>query len=253
MQVNWGNVAQWAAVVVAVLGLFGFREYLQRGSITRWIIPLPIVAAIGLILILIWRYLAKNAGRIVSTLSAVVVIATSTTVAIALLLYKLPTTTTRISEVVKKEGYIIAQKTKEDIFKDVREDHEKIITTLADSEAVRKVVYIDALDQAKKRGYIFLNERQYLTAYDRRENNRLLTERQRKAIEECFTKHIEEDLYSLMFSVLSDKEVIEALKCEATFVHLTPYEVVGVVGGYLSELRLEHTKLRNQVPKSAPS
>ena len=170
-------------------------------------------------------------------------------IGIILLINKFPTAT-RISEVVKKESSVIAQKTREDILKDAREDHEKQIVTLADSAAVRKIVYRDALDQAAKKGYIFpLDGYIYLTNNALRDEKRLLTEAQRKAIEKCLTKHLEEkDSYNLMYYVLSDKETIEALRKNT--IRLTPYDLIGVVGGYIGEIVKEQPELKRRDSKS---
>jgi hypothetical protein len=259
-EVKWGNIAQWVSAGVALSTLLGINRYLESGKVIEWISTIVTGVVIGviagLILMAIKRLLGKNShtnnAKWIATRPAVTVIVA--TVAVTLLL--LPSITTRISEFVKKESYIIAQETRKDIFKDAREDHEKGITTLVDSEAVRKVVYRDALDQAAKKGYIFflIKEGRHVTAYDHRDQNRLLTEKQRNAVEDCFFTEPpleEKDSYSSMCRVLSDEKVIEALKCDATVVHLTPYDVIGVVGGYLGELTLDRPKLRNQVPKSA--
>jgi len=160
-------------------------------------------------------------------------------------------TITRISEIVEKEGYIIAQKTKEGIIGKSRDDHEKIIITLADAEATRKVVYRDALWQAEEKGYIFSINGWYLTGYLYRDVNSLLTEKQQKEIESCFIKHTEEkDLHRLLYCVLSDEELIKTIKVNGTdifmpskdIIHLSPYHLIGVVGGYLGEIRFELLK-----------
>lgn len=237
------KIARWVAILAAV-AVVAMVIGIIKSSITTVSAAVVAVCAI-LTLITIKKYSTtpeKGAAGVATLLTTVAVVAMAIGI-MALFLNNLPVI---LGEVVKKECDIIAQKTKADIFKDARENHEKVITTLVDSEAVRKMVYRDAMDQADKEGYIFLIKGHYLTAYDWREKNRLLTEKQRRVIERCFfTKHLEEkDLYTLMYLVLSDEEVIEALKCKATFVHLTPYDIIGIVGGYLGELiqEMEQTK-----------
>ena len=242
-----------------------------------------------------------------------------------------------LGKVLKEEGTIIAKATEQCILECIREDDEKVIITLVDSEAVRKVVYRDALDQAEDKRYIqfidgryqtptnwievpytltedkigseeklrltltederklfgggekvplLLAELRQLLPYDQirqilkeidTEKSVLITEGERKVIEECFNKHKEkDDLYSLMYLVLSDANVITELKrkevydvgyyelreyrkgdritgdekivklldspilIKKTVRHLTPYDKLGIIGCYIDELRFQH-------------
>ncbi len=184
-----------------------------------------------------------------------------------------------ISEVIKKEFGIIGQEIKKDILQDIREANEKVVATLADSEVLRKVVYSDALEQANEKGYITLISEFYMTSYNwLDEERRLLTMSERRIIEECLLKHGEQDLYRLMYFVLTDDKMISELTSNKVYdveiylpsrllnrskenilfpksydkiepigkylvaykkhnIHLTPYDKIGIIGGYIGELR----------------
>ncbi|MHC4752072.1 MAG: hypothetical protein ACYTFW_19645, partial [Planctomycetota bacterium] len=183
-----------------------------------------------------------------------------------------------LSEVVKMEVGIIGQEIRKDVLKDIREANEKMLVTLSDSEALRKVVYIDALEQANDKGYITLISEFYMTSYNwQDEERRLLTMSERGIIEESLAKHSERDLYRLMHLVLSDDRMISELKKKEAYdveiylpsrvlncskeneffsktfdkvettgkylvaykkntIHLTPFDKIGIIGGYISEL-----------------
>jgi len=263
--VNWGPVAQWVLAGVAVATFLDVKKYIEFGTITTWIATVATGIVIGFILIVIDKVIERINVRVPGpdrktfgkeSLSKWASALTKIAIAMGamVLLYKLLLVTTHISEFVNNETRKIAQRTREGIFNDAREDHEKVITTLGDSEAVREVIYRNALDQAEKKGYIFSVAGQYSTNYLWREGNRLLTERQRKSIEKCFsTKPPEEDLYSLMYAALSNEDVIKALESDATLVRLTQYDLIGVLGGYLGELKLEIYQVKKQGSETGDS
>jgi hypothetical protein len=133
------------------------------------------------------------------------------------------------------------------------------------------------------------DERRQILKETPREKSILLTEDERKVIKDCFNKHNEKnDLYTLMHLVLSDATVIKELASKEaydveyyelgeyreacpiaaderivrlsdstvvikrTVRHLSPYDKVGIIGCYISELRFQLTKSNNQLPKSSP-
>jgi len=121
-------------------------------------------------------------------------------------------------------------------------------------------------------------EQYYLTSHNWREEDRavLLTENEISIIQAFVKKHSEKDLFSLMDSVLSDdkmnaeRERKEAYDVEyykpnrmlgnniliepdekietdrdvqyvtkKTILHLTPYDKIGIIGGYIGQIKLE--------------
>ncbi len=156
-----------------------------------------------------------------------------------------------LCEVIEKKYKIIALETKNDVLKKSREDHEVVIASLVDSVTARKVVYSNALDQARDNGYVYFISERYLTSEawrDKDKGTKLLTSEEKGIVEKCFGEHKGEDLYSLMYAVLSDDKMIVALQEKQAYDvpidskgrtrQLSAYDKIGVIGGYIGELGL---------------
>lgn len=329
---NWGTAPEWVIAIAAVLTLF--LKY-SSTELAAW-------AIVGFIVLgIIWISKGKiykialkmRVPKIsikwlgftlrTSTLSLVLGI-----VALAISFFYTDHLPVALGKVLKEEGTIIAKATEQCILECVRENNEKVIITLVDSEEVRNVIYRDALDQAqaKDKGYIEFIDGRYRTSYNwveipftlidditpgekklvlrlkdergekvslrsnkvqaylsdeqkillREEignNSILLTEDERNVIKDCLKKYKVQDLYSLMYSVLNDPNMLKELRrkkaydveyyefrlpekdkpiakgekkvklsnsdiiIKKTTEHLTPYEKISIIGCYIDELR----------------
>lgn len=375
---NWdprklGSIPEWVIAIVAVLTLFRKLKIYSR---LDWV-GAAIVGGILLVIILILKTeiypqiasrvprikqivskvpenLAKAAGFIFSLFTKIVVVGI---VSLGTSFVYTDYLSSALGKVIYRKGSQIAEKAENCIRECVRENDEKIILTLVDSEEVHNKICRDALEQAKRKTYIDFIDGRYQTRRDwimlrctltgvnagsgerllltltelteeerriigdaeevlvlvaevlqhlqRAEGGRileerrrllnelesgksiLLTEGEREAITDCFNKHEEkDDLYSLMYSVLSDPKVITELKREEAYDvkyyelrerrkgdrlkegeeivrlfdspvvikkavrHFTPYDKLGIIGCYIDELRFQLTKSKNQLPKS---
>ena len=345
-----------SAMIVALVGVLTFLLTLVKTyPMILWFL-VAIVLIIGLVLVGI---LAKNKIQRIPLfqgiknfilkllLTSVGTGIVSLTILILYILYVdfLPTA---LCEVIKSEGATLAKYTKTCVLEGTRENDEKVILTLVDSEALCKRSYKDALNQAKKKGYIDFIRGRYQTSNDWimllctldkvgseerlrpivTDNDRkmfgrgekvplllaevnqllpdnhmrpllkeidsvksvLIAEDEGEVIEKCFNKHKEkDDLYSLLYLVLSDPNVITKLErkgaydveyyklqeyregvhivedekivklldyvvvIKKTVRHLTPYDKLGIIGCYIDELKFQLTKSNNnQLPKQSP-
>lgn len=360
---KWGTVPAWVTATVGVLTLFLLIPE-ERYSRIEWS-AVATVGTIVFVVIMIFskkiypmiekrhpkikegypRILAKGAGFIFSILTKTVVVGAFLLAMSFLYTDYLPAA---LGKVLKSEGVIIAKETEQCILEGGREDHEKVIITLVDSEAIWNVVYRDALYQAGDKGYIQFIDGRYQTASnwvgvpftlpeDRNSSEKrliltltederrvigggekirlrltevitllpedqrrqilkeidslqrvLLTEEERKIIEECFNKDKGQELYSLMYLVLSDAKMTKVNKRKEVYDveyyelqklkkgdriaederivelsdsllvikeanrHLTPYDKIGIMGCYIDELRFQHTKPKNEIVKLVP-
>ena len=343
---KWASsgVAQWVIAIVAVFAFFvKLDEIYSIFSKIKLFVLAIVVGTIILVVILVLRKkispktLKKSAGF---TGMVLLKTAAAMIVTLAASFFYSDNLSVVFGKVLDSEGAVIAREVEKCVLEGGREDHEKVMITLVDSETVRNKVYTDALKQAKtKKGYIdFICGRYHasfnwievpftlsedkigsekkllltltVTEDERRiagggekvllllaelklhlpdnqirqilkeidsEKSILLTEDERKAVEECFYKHKEkEDLYSLMYLVLSDPNVITKLErkeaydveyyelrkfgkggrieedekivelsdspvvIKKTSRHLSPYDKIGIIGCYIDRLRFQH-------------
>ena len=162
-----------------------------------------------------------------------------------------------LRKVIVEECNAIAQETKKDILKKSREDHEVVIASLVDSVTARKVVYSNALDQASDNGYVFPVAKWYIPSEGWRDKDKgttLLTDEEKRIIARCFGEQksidlkendLKNEFYSLMYSILSDDEMIAALQRDEAYNvpsesegqarQLSAYDKIGVIGAYIGE------------------
>lgn len=330
---KWGNVATWVIAIAAVLVFFpeNVRIFLAVVAIVGvFIVCVVMIARKILPKSIKQRKFVKSAkgGFIFRLLTQIMVAGIFVSTISFLFSDNIPVV---LGEVIKKQGTKIAKKTEECILECIRENNEKVMITLADSEEVRNVIYRDALFQAQdknKGGYIYIdsNDKRYRTSNNWIEipftlidditpgekklvlrlkdergekvslrsnkvqaylsdeqkillsekignNSILLTEDERNIIKDCLKKYKGQDLYSLMYSVLNDPNMLKELRrkkaydveyyefrlpgkdkpiakgekkvklsnsyiiIEKTTKHLTPYEKISIIGCYIDELR----------------
>jgi hypothetical protein len=296
MKLDGRNIPQWVIAIAAVVSLL---ITLDERSRIYWSVVV-IVAAI--VLLVIWvltkqiypkirsKYpkaeirlihagiLAKCGGFIHGLVAKTVLLAILVLTISFVYSDYLPSA---LGEVLRSEGTAIAERTETCLLEALREGNEQVVTTLADSEEVRKVVYGKAMEKANDKGYVDVVAGCYVTSSSwLDEHRRLLTLSERRIITRYFnSKHSEEGLYSLIFHILSDEKMTAELKKEEAYnteiysevailptskratidvaaydrieqrgeylvglkqetVHLTSYDKIGIIGGYIGELGL---------------
>lgn len=181
----------------------------------------------------------------------------------ALLTGNLPTTE-RIRNVIVKENIELLKKTDTCVRRCVDEVAEKVVVKLIifrkEPAETRSAVYQEALEQTGENGYIFfvgeapLFGEGYLTAENYWEEEwRLLTKTERRIVAKWF-KTINEgkSLLSLLDMLLSNDTVARELSIVKSYevkvgpekeitCHITPYDKIGIIGGYIGELRVART------------
>lgn len=168
---RWGSVASWLIAIATVVTLFIQLD--ERDSRINWSVVLIVGGAVlGIGWILKGKIypkitskvpviLAKCAGFIFKLLYKTAAVGI---VALAISFFYTDHLPVALGKVLKEEGTIIAKATEQCILECVRENNEKVIITLVDSEEVRNLIYRDSLDQAKNNGYIEFIDRCYRTS-----------------------------------------------------------------------------------------
>lgn len=121
-----------------------------------------------------------------------------------------------LGKVVREEWDIIALEIEAAILKGIREGNEKVVATLADSQAVCKLVYREALERtcAGKCAYIDRSKGRYFFPENWKEDGKpaLLTADEEGIIQDCVATHEnKEDLCELIYLVLNDERMITEL------------------------------------------
>lgn len=188
-----------------------------------------------------------NLDFIARWITAACTVAIALVAILAVFTGKLPTAA-RIREIIREENAKTAREREKHVQESIRESTEKIIQTIVSFQEmpaeVRNRVYREALMQAEDKGYIYEVAGNYLTSQvwvD--EDRRLLTQVERWQINGAVVESSEQDQLSLMYSVLSDDDIIKRLTFDiqigSKVAHLTPYDKIGIIGGYIGEIKLE--------------
>ncbi len=176
-------------------------------------------------------------------LKYVAVVAASLAVSLSLYSGRHPTAQ-RIREIVREENRRLMESNR----RYVQESTEKVLHVLVSfremPEQTRAEVYKDALEQARAKGYLFAIRDDFLTSHAYIDApRRLLTDVERARISAIVEMSTEQDQISLMHSILSNDDLVRDLTFDIRLgpqvVHLTPYEKIGIIGGYVAELKHE--------------
>jgi uncharacterized membrane protein YgaE (UPF0421/DUF939 family) len=185
--------------------------------------------------------------RYMSTLHTFAAVIVAIMVVLVFFTTKRLPTTGAIEKIARKMGNNIAAKNMASLSSSMDNIIHTIISYQKDPDATRNLIYEDALKQAAVKGYVFYIPQRdyYITALNKRNHERLLTEEERNRIEnsldEIFKRSNERDQISLMNMILSDIRVTEELwKPKERLADLSPLDLIGVVGGYIGEHILKY-------------
>jgi len=160
---------------------------------------------------------------------------------IGLVTATLPTTRV-LKEIIREVGNEIADRNVKRMEDCVAEVIHVVVDHQYDPSKARADVYKEALVQARDKGYVFEIRRGYVTSHGWRDP-RLLTDTERQLIDQIVRDRIEQDQMSLMYLVLTDARIPRKLSTDRQMgpkeVHISPYEKIGVIGGYIGELKFE--------------
>lgn len=153
----------------------------------------------------------------------------------------------KVMQTARKVGNNIAAKNMSSLSNGMDNIIHAIIGYQQDPDAARNRIYEDALKQAADKGYVFYIPQRdyYITALNKRNDERLLTEEERirikNSLDNIVKRSNERDQISLMNMVLSDIRVTEELWIpKERLVDLSPLDLIGVVGGYIGEHILKY-------------
>jgi len=258
---KWVAIGAIATAVIAITGIVKSVPMKTLTIVVFIAIALPLLAvAIITFYILFTDVLSKIKGFIkriaienkedFNILRRYVSIISTITLIITILIYSsikdLPDAK-KVNQTVKRVGNKIAAKNMASLSSSMDSIIHTIIGHQKDPDATRIRVYEDALRQAADRGYVFHipQENYYITAIDRRNDESLLTEEERKRIkkslDDILKRTDKQDQISLMKEVLSAIRVKEELwKPKERKVTLSEIDIVGIVGGYIGELILKY-------------
>lgn len=188
----------------------------------------------------------------ITTVSSAIV---AVCVLLALFTEKLPITA-RIRNVITEVNSKLLKDTEKCVRDCVKEGADQVIVKLVifrqNPDLARSKVYREALEQANKSKYIFSFEGSYITAANYMEEEyRLLSKSERYTIDKYFyeiKKSREEDSLSLIDMLLSDNAIARELSIDKSYdrkvgpeediiCHITPYDKIGIIGAYISELK----------------
>lgn len=185
-------------------------------------------------------YISRRYVAIISTITVII------TILIFSSIRDLPDAK-KIKRTVRIVGDNIAAKNMASLSSSMDNIIHTIIGHQKDPDATRNRIYEDALKQAADKGYVFYIPQKdyYVTAKERRGDERLLTEKERNRIknslDDILKRSNKRDQISLMNMVLSDIRVTEELWMpKERLVELSELDIIGVVGGYIGELVLEY-------------
>lgn len=184
----------------------------------------------------------EKVGALAALVSAVCTGALVLVAIVGLIARSLPTTEA-IRKAVKDVGGEIAEESVDRIEECAEEATQVLVNYRMNPAEARIKVYEDSLEQALDNGYVFKIPKGYITSHNWRDMRRLLTENERQRIESIVEGAKEEDQMRLMYLVLSEnkmkRELVRDLKVGLHLVHLSPYVKVGIIGGYIGELKYE--------------
>lgn len=146
-------------------------------------------------------------------------------------------------------GYLPTTKAIQEITNSVADEKvevllEFVIHYIDNPGSVREGIYRQAFKQAAEKTYVFETPEGYITHSSWRDSNRLLTDFERDQIEKILADSNEPEQIRLMNLVLTDKKLRPELSYDfhigSKTIHLTPYDKIGVIGGYIGEVKFEH-------------
>lgn len=238
----------WIGKIATVLGIIAFFI----GPFTvRIIIVTSAAIMLAVVAVCRWSPIATAIRKAPISHIAIryVAIISTITLIMTILLYSslkdLPDAK-KVAQITRAEGKKIAARNMASISGGIDNIIHTILDYQKDPDGTRDRVYEEALKQTADKGYIFFIPQRdyYVTAPDKRNEERLLTEDERDRIEnslnDIFERSTKRDQLSLLHMVLSDIRVGDELwKPKERKVKLSPLDLMGVVGGYIGELILK--------------
>lgn len=136
---------------------------------------------------------------------------------------------------ITKVGITIAKESVEKVI-------EAVVSYRENPGGARRSMYKEALKQAFDKGYLTETLKGgYITADEWKGANRLLTESERTRIDGIINSKKDADNNALI--ELAHSQLIGELKRDIKIgsktIHLSPYDKIGIIGGYICEVRAE--------------
>ena len=245
-------------VIATIIGIF-------KSSLT---VSVAIIAATSiLLLIIINKPIKASIIRTVKSKKLLVVLVVILAIAIIVQLLSINKKLSDVAiakngklqdDVVSTNGELLRESNKH-LDGCIQEGTEEVVTKLImfqNEVTARNMIYQRAFEQADDDGYVFLVGKNYLTTdtYSKKDW-RLLTKKERNTISDWFKKlheeNKEESLYALLDTLLSNDKIIRKLSIDEShdvefgqdkkFTRcLTPFKKIGIIGGFLGELKVKH-------------